>query len=140
LTLRGEIVKRPILAMTGASARIAAELPGEEHSAGVAQSAATLLEAIGEHHELTLVRGFGNLGDELMRAGTHRLLGTDVFREIDVDDLPYSRGDTVLLPGARSPPVGLGCASVAGSPRPSGSRASTRIARVADAISRAGRP
>jgi GT2 family glycosyltransferase len=75
-------------------------LPGEEHSTGVAQSAATLLEAIGEHHELTLVRGFGNLGDELMRAGTHRLLGTDVFREIDVDDLPCSSGDTVLLPGS----------------------------------------
>jgi GT2 family glycosyltransferase/exopolysaccharide biosynthesis predicted pyruvyltransferase EpsI len=75
-------------------------LPGEEHSAGVAQSAATLREAIGEHRELTLVRGFGNLGDELIRAGTHRLLGTNVFREIGVDDLPCCSGDTVLLPGS----------------------------------------
>lgn len=75
-------------------------MPGEEHTAGVAQSAATLLEAIGENHELTLVRGFGNLGDELIRAGTHRLLGTDVFREVHVDDLPCHGGDTVLLPGS----------------------------------------
>ncbi len=75
-------------------------MPGEEHNAGVAQSAATLLEAIGENHELTLVRGFGNLGDALMRAGTHRLLGTGVFREIDVDELPCRSGDTVLLPGS----------------------------------------
>jgi hypothetical protein len=75
-------------------------LPGEEHSAGVAQSATTLLEVIGEHRELTLVRGFGNVGDELIRAGTHRLLRADIFREISIDDLPGSSGDTVVLPGS----------------------------------------
>jgi GT2 family glycosyltransferase/exopolysaccharide biosynthesis predicted pyruvyltransferase EpsI len=71
-----------------------------EHSAGVAQSRAALLEAIRHDHELTLVRGFGNIGDELIRAGTHRLLEDHIFREIGVDELPCSSGDTVLLPGS----------------------------------------
>jgi exopolysaccharide biosynthesis predicted pyruvyltransferase EpsI len=58
-----------------------------------------LLEAIGDESDLTLVRAPGNLGDELIRAGTHRLLAGHRFREITVDELPAARGRTVLLPG-----------------------------------------
>ena len=59
-----------------------------------------MLEEIGPHRELTLVRGWGNVGDELIRAGTHRLLDTQVFREVGIDELPACGGDTVLLPGS----------------------------------------
>ncbi len=61
---------------------------------------ASLLEEIGEDRDLTLVRGIGNIGDELIRAGTHRLLERHVFREIALDELAASRGDTLLLPGS----------------------------------------
>jgi GT2 family glycosyltransferase/peptidoglycan hydrolase CwlO-like protein len=71
-----------------------------DHSAGVEQSRTALLELIGAHRELTLVRGLGGIGDELIRAGTHRLLEAQVFREVGIDDLPACGGDTVLLPGS----------------------------------------
>jgi GT2 family glycosyltransferase/exopolysaccharide biosynthesis predicted pyruvyltransferase EpsI len=66
----------------------------------VSDSRAALLETIGDHRELTLIRAGGNIGDELIRAGTHELLADRVFREIDIDELPQSSGDTVLLPGS----------------------------------------
>jgi GT2 family glycosyltransferase len=55
-----------------------------EDSSEVAESRVTLLDVIGADRELTLVRGFDN----------------HVFREIELDDLPGSAGDTVLLPGS----------------------------------------
>jgi GT2 family glycosyltransferase/exopolysaccharide biosynthesis predicted pyruvyltransferase EpsI len=75
-------------------------LLGVEHSAGVQRSREHLLEVIGDNRKLTLVRGLGNVGDELIRAGTERLLEAHPFDEIGLDDLPGSSGDTVLLPGS----------------------------------------
>src|SRR3984885_13861575 len=47
-----------------------------------------------------MVRGIGNLGDELIRAGTHRLLASHAVREIELDSLPACQGRTLLLPGS----------------------------------------
>jgi GT2 family glycosyltransferase len=70
-----------------------------EHAAGVAASRAALLREIGDGHDLTLVTGPGNLGDELIRAGTRALLQGRIYRDVWIDDLARASGDTVLLPG-----------------------------------------
>jgi GT2 family glycosyltransferase len=61
-----------------------------------------LLEAVGDAADLTFVRGVGNLGDELIYAGTRRLLDGlpgRSWREIALDQLPVARGHTALLAG-----------------------------------------
>ncbi len=61
-----------------------------------------LLEAVGDGADLTFVRGVGNLGDELIYAGTRRLLDGlpgRAWREIALDELPAARGHTALLAG-----------------------------------------
>lgn len=72
---------------------------GETHSAAVAESRAALLEEIGDGHDLIFARGAGNIGDHLIWAGTRNLLEDHVYREISVEELPRTSGDTVLLTG-----------------------------------------
>lgn len=66
------------------------------------QSRVKLLRAIGAPPDLTLIRNHGNLGDELIQAGTRRLLSqvlcSDV-REVRIDALAAQRGHTALLAG-----------------------------------------
>lgn len=50
--------------------------------------------------DLTLVQGPGNIGDELICAGTHMLLGDRPFRTIDLQQLSVSRGQTAALVGS----------------------------------------
>lgn len=69
------------------------------HSEHLRRSRQEILGAIGEHPDLVLVRGLGNRGDELIWAGTRRLLEGLVYREIDIEELPGSRGDTALICG-----------------------------------------
>ena len=69
------------------------------HIAAVGRSRDALLSEIGDAPDLTLVRGFGNVGDELIWAGTRALLDGHVYREIGIDDLPANRGGTALLCG-----------------------------------------
>ncbi|HWF71746.1 MAG TPA: glycosyltransferase [Solirubrobacteraceae bacterium] len=64
------------------------------------ESRATLLAEIGAGHDLTFVRGLGNRGDELIWAGTRRLLEEHVFREIGVDELASHEGEVALLAGS----------------------------------------
>ena len=71
-----------------------------EHDAVLAASAAALLGEIGEGEDLVFVRGLGNIGDELIWAGTRRLLEQHVYREIGLDELASSSGDTALLTGS----------------------------------------
>ncbi len=68
--------------------------------AAVESSRAALLDEIGFGHDLTIVRGPGNLGDQLILAGTRALLRGLVHREIEVDELACTSGDTVLLCGS----------------------------------------
>jgi hypothetical protein len=48
--------------------------PQADLAATLAASRATLLEELGDEHELTFVTGPGELGDDLVRAGTRSLL------------------------------------------------------------------
>lgn len=46
-----------------------------------------ILSAIGETAKITLIRGYGNLGDELIYAGTRRLLAGIKYHEIGIERL-----------------------------------------------------
>jgi GT2 family glycosyltransferase len=73
---------------------------GEDgHRAALGESRAALLDEIGEGRDLVFVHGLGNIGDELIWAGTRRLLDEHVYREIGLDELPSNSGDTALLAG-----------------------------------------
>ncbi len=69
------------------------------HRARLAESRRALLAAIGETDDLTLIRGVGNLGDELIASGTRRLLAGRRCREIALHDVASAAGDTALLAG-----------------------------------------
>lgn len=63
-------------------------------------SRSTLLSAIGTPDDLTLVRPRGNIGDELIHAGTKQLLSGLSVREVSIADIRACDGDTVLLGGS----------------------------------------
>lgn len=48
---------------------------------------------------MTLIRPFGNNGDELIWAGTRALLSGHVYREIGIDQLPSARGELAIISG-----------------------------------------
>jgi GT2 family glycosyltransferase/exopolysaccharide biosynthesis predicted pyruvyltransferase EpsI len=74
-------------------------MPPASHLEHLERSRTAILEAIGEHPDLAFVRGVGNWGDELIWAGTRRLLDGLVYREIGVDELPSAIGHTVVICG-----------------------------------------
>ncbi|MBJ7459099.1 MAG: polysaccharide pyruvyl transferase family protein [Thermoleophilaceae bacterium] len=48
---------------------------------------------------MTLIRPFGNHGDELIWAGTRELLGAHVYREIGIDQLASAGGELAVISG-----------------------------------------
>ncbi|MGK2876953.1 MAG: polysaccharide pyruvyl transferase family protein [Solirubrobacterales bacterium] len=58
-----------------------------------------LLDAIGVAPEMTVIRPFGNFGDELIWAGTRELLSGHVYREIGVDQLASAGGELAVISG-----------------------------------------
>jgi GT2 family glycosyltransferase len=68
-------------------------------AAAVEDSRQRLLQAIDGAADLTFVRGAGNLGDELIYAGTRRLLAGLAYREVALAELPRVSGHTALLAG-----------------------------------------
>ncbi len=70
-----------------------------ELAATLAASRAAVLEELGEGHELTFVTGPGELGDDLVRAGTRALLAGRIYNEITVDQLAAVAGDVALIVG-----------------------------------------
>lgn len=58
-----------------------------------------LLNAIGNPPDLVFVRGWGNLGDELIWAGTRQLLYGLKYREVGVRNLQNVTGHTALFTG-----------------------------------------
>lgn len=68
------------------------------------ESRKLILQELGDPPDVTFVRGRGNLGDELIWAGTRALLAHHIYREIDLDGLCRTTGHTVLLTGGGKSP------------------------------------
>jgi len=66
----------------------------------IAASRAALLDEIGPAPDLTFIRGEGNIGDELIWAGTREFLSGHVYREIRLDELGHASGEVALLTGS----------------------------------------
>ncbi|HEY6333424.1 MAG TPA: glycosyltransferase [Blastocatellia bacterium] len=69
-------------------------LPGE-----VEASRNKLLRAIDTAHDLTFIRGNGNIGDHLIYAGSRRLLSEFTYREVSITNLDGITGHTALISG-----------------------------------------
>lgn len=59
-----------------------------------------LLEAVGTSADITFVRIHGNVGDELIYAGTRKLLSSLKYREVSVRNLSAHKGDTAVVAGS----------------------------------------
>lgn len=69
------------------------------HSDRVEHSRDEILQAVGEQSDLVFVRGCGDAEGELASAGARELLSGHVYREIDVEELPRTRGHTAVISG-----------------------------------------
>lgn len=65
----------------------------------IAVSRQQILGALDRAGDITLIRGYGNLGDELIFAGTRQLLCGVRYRETSVDNLDGVRGELGLVTG-----------------------------------------
>ncbi len=63
------------------------------------ESRQLLLDVLDSADSPTIVRPYGNIGDELIWAGTRELLGARIHREISVDDLSSERGELAVISG-----------------------------------------
>lgn len=63
------------------------------------ESRRALLDAIGPAPEMTLIRPFGNYGDELIWSGTRELLRGHVYREIGIDQIASANGELAVISG-----------------------------------------
>ena len=68
--------------------------------AELSESAKSLLEAVGDASDVTLLRSWGNRGDDLIYAGTRRLLRDYSYRECDIRKLDQTpEGKTAIIAG-----------------------------------------
>lgn len=65
----------------------------------IESSRSRLLETLRGSRDVTFVRSIGNVGDELIWAGTRRLLADVAYREVGIGELDGVSGHTVLLSG-----------------------------------------
>lgn len=65
----------------------------------IEQSRRVLLDEVGAAPDLTLVKPIGNLGDELIWAGTRRLLERHIYREVDLEELSFASGELAVIAG-----------------------------------------
>lgn len=71
------------------------------HLAALASSRRALLDAVPATAEpFTLIRGIGNLGDQLIAAGARQLFAGAHFREVSIEEAVRSRGATAVLMGS----------------------------------------
>jgi exopolysaccharide biosynthesis predicted pyruvyltransferase EpsI len=71
----------------------------KSHEKAVEDSRDALLRAIGEPEDLTFIRLYGNIGDELIYAGTRQLLSRRFYKEVSVRNLCGASGHTALVAG-----------------------------------------
>jgi exopolysaccharide biosynthesis predicted pyruvyltransferase EpsI len=69
------------------------------HEEAVEDSRDALLRAIGEPEDLTFIRLYGNIGDELIYAGARQLLARRFYTEVSVRNLSGVSGHTALVAG-----------------------------------------
>src|SRR5271163_1172771 len=69
------------------------------HEQAVQDSRDALLRAIGEPEDLTFIRLYGNIGDELIYAGTRQLLARRFYSEVSVRNLAGVSGHTAVVAG-----------------------------------------
>ena len=77
----------------------AAGVPADEEGARLARSRDALLSSLGDSADVTFVRSAGNLGDELIWAGTRRLLSGRASREVGLSEALGCRGEVAVLAG-----------------------------------------
>ena len=65
----------------------------------LAASRKRLLSTIDGATDVTFIRLFGNIGDELIYAGARRLLASTHYREVSIRQLTGARGETAILAG-----------------------------------------
>jgi hypothetical protein len=71
--------------------------------AELADSARLLLDAVGDPSDVTLIRSWGNRGDDLIYAGLRRLLRDYSYRECDIRKLDQApEGQTAIVSGGGS--------------------------------------
>ena len=63
-------------------------------------SRAKLLDALGDSPDVVFIRAYGNLGDDLIYAGTRQLLAGMPYREVSMLNLADVRGHTALIAGS----------------------------------------
>jgi GT2 family glycosyltransferase len=74
--------------------------PPADHGQALARSRRELLAALGtEPAGFTYVRGVGNRGDELIQAGTRRLLAGLDYREIGFEEVAAASGELAVISG-----------------------------------------
>jgi len=71
----------------------------KSHEDAVEESREVLLRAIGEPEDLTFIRLYGNIGDELIYAGTRQLLARRFYKEVSARSLSGVSGHTALVAG-----------------------------------------
>src|SRR5689334_20091382 len=59
-----------------------------------------LLTAVGDSSDLTFLRAWGNIGDELIYAGARQLLSVIPHREISIRNLHLHEGHTAIIVGS----------------------------------------
>lgn len=59
-----------------------------------------LLDLIADSPDIAFFRHRGNIGDDLIHAGTRQLLADVAYREIGTWDMQYARGHTALITGS----------------------------------------
>jgi len=71
----------------------------KSHEEAVQESRDVLLRAIGEPEDLTFIRLYGNVGDELIYAGTRQLLARRFYKEVSFRSLDGVSGHTAAVAG-----------------------------------------
>src|SRR3984885_6864877 len=71
----------------------------KSHEEAVEDSRDVLLRAIGEPEDLTFIRLYGNIGDDLIYAGTRQLLAGRFYSEGSVRNLAGVSGHTAVVAG-----------------------------------------
>ena len=86
--------------LPSAAADVEGAAPDPGHAAHVEASRRSILAAIGAPEDVTFVRGVGNVGDQLIAAGSRALLAGVLTREIGLADVPGARGELAVLCGS----------------------------------------